>query len=346
MNGRTFGIVLIAVLLAAAVVPTNVLAEDVGPGADLKDVEEAELASESMLVLQQSEPNTSDEYLSAFQSLQGEPAFSAYNELEVIRTQAAVEVQTGSFERPKRNQMELVLRFLERFRTAYDAAEAGDQAKAFARANETAATLNRLAETQAGSYAVLGRVALDRFYRQMGARTIESANKTTYKPEKIALIRRGASAYRRGGAQAEAAVHAARAEMMTSTYRDDLAEINESTAIATKFHENCGQSCTSPIALVRTHGLGVFNLYQSARETNRRVAVAINLADQHSLADRLDRLRSLKQRSSAVVLVSAGGCALVAGSYHLAPACAVVQGQTFRSRSFSAQSNANREGVR
>ena len=168
MNGRTFGIVLIAVLLAAAVVPTNVLAEDVGPGADLKDVEEAELASESMLVLQQSEPNTSDEYLSAFQSLQGEPAFSAYNELEVIRTQAAVEVQTGSFERPKRNQMELVLRFLERFRTAYDAAEAGDQAKAFARANETAATLNRLAETQAGSYAVLGRVALDRFYRQMG----------------------------------------------------------------------------------------------------------------------------------------------------------------------------------
>jgi hypothetical protein len=262
-------------------------------------------------------PETSNEFLAAFRELSDRESLETYSEFEVIRTQAIVAVQAGEFDTADRERMRAVLRTLVRFDQAYRAAADGDLSGGLQTARETRETLSTLESAGGTQYSSLAGVALDRFFRSLGEQFEERSRQGISTPERVAALERAGEAYRLGGESERFAEVTVRAESLASEYERDRAEMNESIAAAQAFGERCGETCTSPVAAVTSHSVGVFSLYSDARAANAETSEAVRIAQSHNLGERTREVQAIADDSSGTLLSLAIGSALVVFAYAL-----------------------------
>lgn len=258
----------------------------------------------------QDQPETADEFLAAFRSLNGSAAFEAYSEFEVIRTQAVSNVQIGEFTASDRERMTKVLNVLRSFDEAYRLAGNGSYVESLERANRTAEHVAALRDAGGQEYVALARLALDRFYRDQGEQLNERAERTNRTPDKIALLRHAATAYERAGAIERFTKLTVRADGLAAEYEADMERYNESVAAARSFLDDCGETCGGV-------GVGAFGQYRAAREADAATARAAALADEHNMPALADESASLREETSAAVSAYAVASAVVALVYAL-----------------------------
>lgn len=268
---------------------------------------------------QADEPTTADEFLDAFRELEDRPAFETYSEFEVIRSQAITEVQVGEFSADDRERMSLVLAALRSFDRAHELADSGSAAEGLAQANRTRAALTDLREAGGSQYAVLGTLALDRFYEDVGQRLHERAEAAEATPRRLSLLGQAATAYQRAGAADQYSELTVQRDRLRAEYEADLETIDESVAASEPFLQDC-EECTSVGGALSSRGVGVFDAYADARTADRHTSTALDLAERHDLADRQEHIADLDERAGEAVASLAIASAIVALGYALAVA--------------------------
>ena len=262
------------------------------------------------------EPQSSDDFLAAFRELSGRESLSAYSEFEVIRTQAVIAVQSGSFDDADRARMRGVLRTLVRFDAAYAASRNGSLEASFESANATRAAVSALESSGGTAYSSLATVALDRFFRSLGDRFEQRARTNdSSTPEQIAALKRAGEAYRLGGSSDRFAEVSVEAEQLASAWERDSRDMNESVAATQGFLDRCGAACDGPVSAVSTHTTGVFGLYADARAASAASSDAVRIAEANGLDDRTAELRAVSEEASNTLLSLAIGSALLFFAY-------------------------------
>lgn len=230
------------------------------------------------------EPETPEEYLTAFQELSDTEAFESYSEFEAIRSQAIQDVQVGEFTTAKERQMAAILDLLERFAEAYDAEQSGSYEEALDIANETRQINDRLFSIEGGEqYALLSEIALDRFYEQTAETLLERAETIDRTPDRLDELTLAATAYNEAGATERFADVQLRADETEQRYRTDREQLNASAATLEGFVGDCAE-CDSVEAVLTENPLGVFGLYSESQSALAAGDEALGLADQHGLA--------------------------------------------------------------
>jgi hypothetical protein len=255
---------------------------------------------------------TANEYLAAFQALNGSAAFANYSEFEVVRTQALTEVQVGSFDERERTRMEHVLRLLRTFESAYRASENESYRESLTAANETAAEIESLRGTGRESYVILSEIALERFYTDLGGNLSDRARNADRTPKRLQLLQYAATAYRRGGAINRYSDMRIRIDNLRAEFEDDLRRYNESMAASQRFVDGCGPGCASPVDAIRAQQLGVFAAYARAVEARDDASDTTDIASKHGLSERLGSARDvLGQTTTATVNFAIASAAIV-----------------------------------
>ncbi|RLM53893.1 hypothetical protein DVK02_10720 [Halobellus sp. Atlit-31R] len=275
------------------------------------------------------EPQTSDEFLAAFRELSERASLEDYSEFEVMRTQAIVAVQAGTFEQADRERMRAVLRTLVEFDGAYRAAEEGELSESLQAAQSTRETLSALESAGGTQYSSLAAVALDRFFGSLGERFEERSRGDGSTPERIAALRKAGEAYRLGGSSERFADVSVRAEQLATAYERDRERMNESLANAQRFFDRCGAACAGPVSAVATHRADVFGLYSTARTASAESSEAVRIARSHSLGERRAQLEAVAAESASVLLslAIAAGVLLFAYAVLLAVPTVVIAGR-------------------
>ncbi|QLH76565.1 hypothetical protein HZS55_04260 [Halosimplex rubrum] len=241
---------------------------------------------------QAAQPETQEEYLDRFRALNGTAAFAQYQELEVIRSQAVLEVQVGNFTDTKRQRMGRVLDLLVTFREAVAARANGSNARSLELGNETDSITDSLLETEGGrQYAVLADLALDRFFERNGQAFLERAEGIERTPDRLTVLERSATAFRRAGAADRFSQITLRIETTRQQYRSDLEEMNESAAVTDAFLASCG-GCDAPTEALQRHRLNVFALYSQSLRADIEAQRGETLAARHALSDRTGQFQS------------------------------------------------------
>jgi len=262
------------------------------------------------------EPQSGDDFLAAFRELSGRESLSAYSEFEVIRTQAVIAVQSGSFDDADRARMRGVLRMLVRFDAAYAASQNGSLEASFESANATRAAVSALESSGGTAYSSLATVGLDRFFRSLGDRFEQRARANdSSTPGQIAALKRAGEAYRLGGSSDRFAEVSVEAEQLASAWERDSREINESVAATRGFLDRCGAACDGPVGAVSAHTTGVFGLYTDARAASAASSDAVRVAEANGLGDRTAELRAVSEEASNTLLSLAIGSALLFFAY-------------------------------
>jgi hypothetical protein len=262
------------------------------------------------------EPQSGDDFLAAFRQLSGQESLSAYSEFEVIRTQAVVAVQSGSFDDADRERMRGVLRTLVRFDAAYAAAQNDSLEASFESATATREAVSGLDSSGGTVYSSLASVALDRFFRSLGEQYEQRSRADGIStPEQIDALQRAGEAYRLGGSSERFAEVSVEAEQLESAWARDSQEINESMAATQGFLDRCGAACGSPVSAVSTHTLGVFGLYTDARAASSASNDAVRTAEANNLGDRTTELQAVAGDASDTLLSLAIGSALLFFAY-------------------------------
>ena len=271
MNGVLLRLAVVVglVVSAAGAATVPAAAESAAAGPAITEVSETDSAAldDRPVAAQVSidDPQSSDEFLSAFRGLSGSESLETYSEFEVIRTQAVIAVQAGEFDDSERQQMRAVLRALVRFDEAYRAAENGSLGESLESAESVRETLSELESAGGTQYSSVAGVALDRFFRSLGDRFEERSRADISTPERIAALRRAGEAYRLGGSSDRFAEVSVRSEQLTSEFERDREELNESVAAAEGFLGQCADTCGDPVTAVTSHTVSVFGLYSDAR---------------------------------------------------------------------------------
>lgn len=262
-------------------------------------------------------PATADGYVAAFNALEGRSAYQSFSEFEVVRSQADLETQIGSFDRADQRKMGAVLRLLRTFSAAYQAEQNGSYQQALERANRTDSIATNLSNNGGEQYAVLADVALDRFYERIGERLLGSAEQQNRTPTRIQALSRAATAFERGGATNRFSQLTLRITNLSERYQRDRAEMNTSIEAATSFVDSCS-GCGTVTAAITQNPLSVFASYSQSRAARAEASETVALADKHGLSDIGSDARSTEQQigtyqdslaKASVALV--GGFALV-----------------------------------
>lgn len=296
--------------------PTSVAKQTVDTSLDENGGPTVETASQSRLGKQetvtslQGQPETQSEYLDSFRSLNGTDAFAQYQELEVIRSQAVLEVQVGEFTDSKRNRMQHVLDALVTFRSAVRARENGSNVESLELGNETDEITDSLLEMEGGQqYAVLADLALDRFFERNGQAFLERAEGIERTPDRLAVLQQSATAFRQAGAADRFSQIALRIETTKQQYRSDVDEMNESAATTGEFLSAC-DGCDSPDSILLTHQTGMFELYAQSLSADTAAQRGSELAERHALSDRSEQFNSqaatISEYRQTLALTSAG----------------------------------------
>jgi hypothetical protein len=263
---------------------------------------------------QSSSPTTADEFLAAFRSLEGNEALQQYSELEAIRSQAVVEVQSGTFSEREREQMAHVLAVLRSFSSAYALMTNETPQGSLENANETERALAALEAADGNRYAALARVALDRLYRSLATTFQEASQSAASTPERLALMDRAARAYRRAGATQRFSQLSVQRDRLRAEFAADRERLNESTTVAGEFVDGCGTGCRDPVVAARTAPLATFGRYAAARQAAGAARTARAIAAEHGLSSGRERAAAVAESATGAVRTFAiASAALVAG---------------------------------
>lgn len=259
-------------------------------------------------------PETAEEYFEAFRAMEDNEAYESYGELETIRSFALQRTQVGEFTDEDRAELEDVHATLREFETAYERAEAEEYEASFEAGRATEAHIEALAEHDE-SQAELARLALSRFYEELGDELREEIDDTERTPTRLEYLSMTASAYERAGQSDQAAEFRLQAESQTATYERDSDHMNDVETETAAFLETCGD-CGDPVMAIRDAGPNpsvVFDRYQRSQSLYADSLEAERRADIHGLDEReeafaatnseLREIRfSLAVASSAVLL--------------------------------------------
>lgn len=259
---------------------------------------------------------TADELLSELRSYEGEPTLEAYSELEVVRSQAVTSAQIGELTPEEARWMRLVVSTLDSFVAASELADDGSYEASMSKASETAETVAKLREAGGSRYADLASLALDRFYEEQGSRLFERARNAESTPERLSLLSKSSTAFKRAGATQRFSELVVRESELRSAYEADMETFARSTERSTSFLDDCS-GCASPLAAVRAARTGVYGNYVDARRAHRYATEAAALADKHALTDRRESASSLATRSETALESFAVGSALLSLAYAL-----------------------------
>jgi hypothetical protein len=295
---------------AASTGPTGTQA---GPTAQTDAVESLEFGEAE----RNRTPQTADEFLRAFRALQNTSAFRAYGEFEVVRTQAVISIQAGTFEDQDRRRMRLLLQALDNFSEAHRLMENESLKRSLTAANRSERTLNQLHGAGGSRYSNLAEIGLTRFYRDLGNRLTNQSRQTTRAPEEIRLLESAAVAFRKGDSPDQFARYSALAENKSAAYQRDRREMNESATAARSFLDDCGSACGSPITAIRTYRGDLFRLYDDGRRARADVSRAVALATENGLSDQASQYRQLRRSVTQTVLTLILACVAIAVGYML-----------------------------
>jgi vacuolar-type H+-ATPase subunit I/STV1 len=274
----------------------------------------------------ESRPETAEEFLSAFERLNGTQGFDTYAEFEIMRSQAVLDVQVGEFTDTEQRRMGLVLDTLESFRRTYRLQQNGSYMAAMAAANETAGYIDQLRTVQGGeAYAGLGNVALERFYSRTGQAVQSRAENESTTPARLATLERAAKAYEQAGNVDRYSQILVRVDSVRQRFAADLVELNESAAAAQAFYDGC-TGCVNVGSALSTNAIGVLPQYRNAIDASQEAQEARDLAEQHGLESRAATLDELHERieSARSSLAIATTAAIGAYSFVLGIIAAIV----------------------
>lgn len=230
-------------------------------------------------------PETPEEYLAAFQALDGAEAFETHSEFEVIRSQAVQDTQVGEFTADKEERMTYVLKLLWTFDEAMEAQATESYDRALTLGNESRDIAAQLQDVPQGEqYALLADIAVDRFYEQTAQTLLSDAEETDSTPDRIELLSQAALAYNQAGATERYGQVAVRVDETTQQFESDVASIDESEETMAAFLESCGD-CGDAVSLITSEHLGVFGLYAESLSALGAGEEGLSLAEQHALDD-------------------------------------------------------------
>lgn len=237
---------------------------------------------------EEAQPETPEEFVTALNDLRGSEALTEYPELDLARSQAVVEIQTGeAFTDADRQRMRNLLNALEAFQVAY-ANASSNPVESVDTVDAAYESLTALEENGGDSYATLGFVAVERFYGVQGERIYQAAQDASSTPEELRLLDAAVHAYERSGdAQRYSEIRLERDETRAE-YENDLQRHDTLAADAAGFLETCEAACESPVALVTTSPMSTFSTYTSALGAHDAAAQSASIASEHGLGDESD----------------------------------------------------------
>jgi len=257
------------------------------------------------------QPESPEEFVTALNDLRGSEALTEYPELDLARSQAVVEIQTGEeFTDGDRQRMRSLLNALETFQSAYDAASANpvESVDAVDGAYES---LQALEAAGGDSYSTLGFVAVERFYGVQGERIYERAQDASSTPAELRLLDAAVHAYERSGdAQRYSELRLERDELRAE-YESDRERHDSLVADAAAFSEGCEAACESPVAVVTSSPLSTFSTYASALDAHDAAVESASIAEEHGLGEESEAASYRAELFDALVNAGVASVALV-----------------------------------
>lgn len=239
-------------------------------------------------------PTSASGFLTTFRKMEGTEAFRSYSEFEIIRSQAVMAVQVGEFTETEQRRMRLILRILRTFQRGYAHQQNGSYAAAIASANKTNALIEELRRTDGGErYATLADLALERFYARIGQALQSRAEAEDTTPKRIETLRRALLAYQRAGATERYSNVLVRVDSLEKSYNSDVSTINESASAAASVLNRCS-NCQDTVKAVSSYRFRVFSRYQRTLQVTRDLNRAIELANNHGLEARVEKLQAMR----------------------------------------------------
>ena len=260
------------------------------------------------------EPETGDDFLTAFSDMSDTEAFLEYSELELLRSQAVVETQTGEFTDDDRDRMASLLAALQSFEEAHSHAEAGDREAAIEGADEVNDHLSELRDLDGERYAQLGEVALNRFYEVQAAELYDEAQGVSETPERIEMQRTAAHAFGEAGASQRYSTLTVESEELESRFESDLDRLEGDTDDATAFLDGCDETCSELPAAIAS-GPEAFERYEEAQTAHAKATAAGSTADEHGLTDRQETLAEVESETFDALVTTAGASAAIVFGY-------------------------------
>lgn len=260
----------------------------------------------------QEDPETAEEYFEAFRAMEGSEAFETYSEFETIRSYAVSQAQTGDLTTEDKASLDAILRTLESFQSAQQAAAAGEYERALEAGESVEAGIDEIA-THDESLATLVELGLVRFHGTLGDDLHAASNDASETPVRIERLTMAATAYER----AEQPQQATEFEIQAERLGDELERDREfmETATAHAKAVDC-DACTGAMASISSTGAGVFDSYLETRKANLDIEDAEDRAAAHGLPDReaelagrsaeLDDQQTALALSSVLVLLGYG----------------------------------------
>ena len=260
-------------------------------------------------------PETADEYLAAFQGMEGVRAFEQYTQFETIRSLAVSKLQVVEFDDATAREMNTTLTLLRSFRTAYGAAQNGSTDASLAAANRTLSSVSALRE-QGLTYAPLAEIALSRFYETRGDEFLQAATNASSTPAQIEQLRLASVTFERAGASQKFSDVNLRYQQVRSEYQRDVETMNASASTADAFRSTCS-SCSSVQAALTSSGLSTFDRYLRTGSTLSALREAESLAGKHGLDDRQASFAATREEVAATRTRLAAASAVLLVGYGL-----------------------------
>lgn len=231
------------------------------------------------------DPETPEEFLATFQTLEGTEAFERYSEFEIIRSQAVQDAQVGEFTPAKEERLTHILELLRTVDEAVEMQDTGAYEDALTLGDEAAEIIDDLRTVERGEeYALLAEIALDRFYAETAETLLAEAEETDTTPTRIDLLSQAAASYNRAGETEQFGQLSLRVDETEQRFQTDLDTINESSAELDAFLDEC-DDCDSAADVIMEEGLSVFGLYSDSLGALSSGKEALSMAERHGLSD-------------------------------------------------------------
>jgi hypothetical protein len=257
------------------------------------------------------ESQSADEYFNTLRGMSDLTIYGEYSELETLHTQSLSAVQVGEFTDEEARELDLVIATIRSFEEAQARFEAGEYEAGFETATEIESNIAEL-ESYDESLAALSRLALTRYYEQLGDELANEAEGTDNTPAEIELRRLAAEAYQGANNPSQAAEFTRQVEQLDAELTADRERMDEAEKAMNSFSDAC-TGCESSGAALGAHTIGVIGHYETALEVAPMLSDATQRADRHGLEDRQATLeeRTAKARSMRSSLAVASTIVLV-----------------------------------
>lgn len=257
-------------------------------------------AMTSVAAGQESDPDSAEEYFNTLRGMSDLAIYEEYSELETLHTQSLAAVQVGEFSNEQASEIDAVITTIRLFETAQSQFEEEEYEAGFETAADIESSISDL-RSYDESLAALSRLALTRYYEQLGDELAPQAEATDHTPTEIELREMAAAAYQGANAPDRAAEFTRQVKQLQAELSADREYMNDSAAAMDSFSGACS-NCESPTAALGAEGIGVIRQYRTATQVTPMLSDATQRAQRHGLTDR--RVTFEERRQTAETMQS------------------------------------------